>query len=115
RYDIQAINTTAREILGIHVTALGDDFVHLARGVPSERLRGVIDQAFQGRPSVERVQLMSVDDMAQGQREIEISGFPQRAGNDGADRVTVVLSDVTVIERERRDAESIEARQQEEF
>ena len=44
RYDIQAINTAAREILGIHVTAVGQDFVHLAlAGASSQKRQGTDD------------------------------------------------------------------------
>src|SRR5207253_9753936 len=51
RYDVQSINAMARRLLGIHLSAIGDDFVHLAHQVPSAALRGAIDAAFRGESS----------------------------------------------------------------
>ena len=48
RYDILRINNAARRLLGIHGEALGEDLVHLARGVPAQELRAAIDAALAG-------------------------------------------------------------------
>ncbi len=46
RYDVQSSNPAARRLLGIYQDAVGEDIVHLARGVPSAPLRAAIDAAF---------------------------------------------------------------------
>ena len=48
RYDIQAINSTARRLFGIHSAAIGEDFLHLAQSIPPAPLRAAIDAAFRG-------------------------------------------------------------------
>ncbi|WP_437747789.1 CheR family methyltransferase [Sorangium sp. So ce1504] len=48
RYDILEINFAARHLLGIHGTALGQDFVHLAQVIPHRPLLDAIDAAFRG-------------------------------------------------------------------
>ena len=45
RYDIQTLNNAARRMFGVHGPAIGEDFVHLAQGVPSQQLREAIDAA----------------------------------------------------------------------
>ncbi len=51
RYDIQLINATARRLLSIHGTAVGEDFVHVASVLPSPLLREGLDGALAGRAS----------------------------------------------------------------
>jgi two-component system, chemotaxis family, CheB/CheR fusion protein len=46
RYDIQSINTAARQLLGIHGSAIGEDLIHLAQSVPTAPIRSAIDDAF---------------------------------------------------------------------
>ncbi|MEO6458112.1 MAG: CheR family methyltransferase, partial [Chloroflexia bacterium] len=51
RYDIQEINSAARQLLSIHTQAVGEDLVHLAHYIPQRKLRAVIDQAIkEGTP-----------------------------------------------------------------
>lgn len=45
-YDIQVINSSAMRLLGLYTEAVGEDLIHLARTVPSNSLRSVIDAAF---------------------------------------------------------------------
>ncbi|HKG56348.1 MAG TPA: CheR family methyltransferase [Candidatus Limnocylindrales bacterium] len=59
-YDIEAINPTARRLLGIHGTAVGQDFIHLASGVPAKELRAGIDEALAGRSSTVTTRLAGI-------------------------------------------------------
>ena len=43
RYDLEVINGVARELLGVHGLALGQDLIHLAQRIPSTALRAGID------------------------------------------------------------------------
>ena len=54
RYDIQLLNNAARRLLSLHGVAIGEDLIHLLRGVPAVELRAAIDAAFQpGAPRSE--------------------------------------------------------------
>lgn len=48
-YDIQEINTAARQLLAIHTPAIGEDLLHLIDRVVPREVRTVIDQAIQER------------------------------------------------------------------
>ncbi|MFN8473959.1 MAG: CheR family methyltransferase [Anaerolineae bacterium] len=43
RYDIVTINNTARRLLGIHTSAIGEDFIHLVQHVPLTPLRNCVE------------------------------------------------------------------------
>lgn len=116
-YDIQSINTAARRTLGIHGTAVGEDFVHLAQILPSNELRGAIDAAF--RESTEqRLQEIPVASTPDGvERYLDIACYPSPGGEgaDGDPSLVVLISDVTEHARRRRQHENqIEAAASEE-
>jgi two-component system CheB/CheR fusion protein len=96
-YDIQAIIPAARRILSIHTVALGDDLIHAARRVPADLLREVIDNAFRGQPASAHVDIPTAGAPTKP-REIELKAFPQasESANRNLDRVTILLTDVTV-------------------
>ena len=48
-YDVWHINSAARRLLGVHGTAFGQDFVHLATVIPPGTLRAAIDTALAGK------------------------------------------------------------------
>jgi two-component system CheB/CheR fusion protein len=108
-YDIQSINNAARRLLGIHGSAIGEDFVHLAEGLRSAELRQAIDQAFRGEDStmVWRVggNLAAVSG---SDRYVEVSFSAQSTGPNAIKQeiVVVTISDCseTVQEREQRQA-----------
>ena len=107
RYDIQSINATARRLLGIYHSAIGDDLIHVAHGVSQARLREAIDSAFRsGAPT--GVDEFAVEDATSGEQfYVQITCHPQRAGeDDGAiESVMVILHDVTAAVSTRRHLE----------
>jgi two-component system, chemotaxis family, CheB/CheR fusion protein len=104
RYDIQAINNAARRLLGVHRTAVGEDFIHLVQQVPSASLRAIIDAAFRREPAVEVYEVPPPDATAEP-RHIEVSCSPETIdGKDGPlDSVMIVVTDVTARVREQRE------------
>jgi two-component system CheB/CheR fusion protein len=117
-YDIQFINGAARRLMGIHDPAIGEDFIHLAQGLPSTPLRAAIDAALRGNPSANVYEVMSVDAV----RHLEISCSPHKftaeaetpedAGN--SETVVIVIADVTAMVEQRRELKQAYARQREE-
>jgi len=96
RYDVQAINAMARQLLGIHTTAVGDDIVHLTQRLAPDRLREGIDRALRGHPSVERFEVHAAGPTADEVRTLELGFHPQpSAGGAAIDRVTIVATDIT--------------------
>jgi two-component system CheB/CheR fusion protein len=95
-YDVQAINPLARRLLAIHTPAIGEDFIHLARRVDSERLRAAIDQAFQALPALDRFTVRSLDPIPGEVRQLELNCFPQQTEAPGqvVDRVVIVVSEI---------------------
>jgi two-component system CheB/CheR fusion protein len=96
-YDIRAINSLARRLLGIHTAAVGEDFVHLARRLDAGRLRTAIDRAFSGEPAVDRLEAKPLDLPPGARRFLEISCFPQQreAAQPTVDRVVIIVSEVS--------------------
>jgi two-component system CheB/CheR fusion protein len=97
RYDVQAINAAARRLLSVHVAAIGEDLIHLARRVPADRLRSLIDRAFDGGSAADRIEVRSVEAPPGASRTLEVTGFPRRAeaGDSEVDNVVLLVSDVT--------------------
>ena len=48
RYDVQMINPVAHTLLRLYRPAEGEDLLHLAEGLPTRRLRALIDAALSG-------------------------------------------------------------------
>ncbi len=96
QYDVQAINALARRLLSIHTPAVGEDFIHLARRVDSERLRAAIDRAFQAVPALDRFAVRSFDPAPGGVRHLEINCFPQQVESpaEAVDRVVIIIAEV---------------------
>lgn len=108
RYDIQSINNAARHLLSIHGTAVGDDVIHLAYGLPSTNLREAIDHAFS---SAEPTALdeVAVDDPANGEQHIlSIRCIPQTGELSRArvESVALLVEDVTAQVLARRTVEN---------
>jgi two-component system CheB/CheR fusion protein len=97
RYDVQAINATARRLLSIHSAAIGEDLIHLARRVPADHIRGLIDQAFSGGSTSDRIDVRPVEAPPGSIRTLEVTCFPRRgeAGEQSVDNVVLLVSDVT--------------------
>ncbi|MBV9279670.1 MAG: PAS domain S-box protein, partial [Chloroflexi bacterium] len=116
RYDIQTINIAARQLLGIHGPAIGDDLVHLAEEIPPGQLRASIDAAFRGETRGPLAPVESVD-VASGQvRYLEISCYPGvPLENEPVDTVTVLIADVSRAMNERQALEGLVAQQRSEL
>ncbi|WP_437719225.1 CheR family methyltransferase [Sorangium sp. So ce448] len=102
RYDILEINFAARRLLGIHGTALGQDFVHLAQVIPHRPLLDAIDAAFRGeaRDLIE----ITLDPTPQGERTtIQLSCLAPQIELDPSKLAValLVIEDVTAAVRRR--------------
>jgi two-component system, chemotaxis family, CheB/CheR fusion protein len=107
KYDIQAINNTARQLLSIHSVAIGEDFLHLLQSASYSEIRRAIDAAFRNGEHAHIAEFV-VEDAASGQSSyLQINCHPQRAEDERglAKTVVVVVSDVTEPGRARRELE----------
>ncbi len=114
RYDIQSINGAARRILGIHSSAIGEDFIHLAQSVPSTPLRAGIDAAFRGETTVTVFQVATAEAGSPEARYVQVTCAPEKfdAETGPVETVVVLVADVSAVMRERRELEQTQARQQ---
>ncbi len=115
RYDIQEINNAARRLLGIHIQAIGEDFVHLAQHISPRALRAAIDQTVRENvvTSLDEVQ---VPHATTGEATyLQLTCHPQ-ADTDGLEGVDgggdapatsalVLVADVTHMVRTRHELE----------
>jgi two-component system CheB/CheR fusion protein len=117
RYDVHVINTVARRLLGIHASAIGEDFIHLTRRVDSERLRTAIDRAFGGERAIDQLEIKALDLPPGALRYLEISCFPQQLQSRGerVDRVVVIVAEVPAEPSAPPPTQAVAARRQEEL
>ncbi len=113
-YDIQAINSGAREMLGIFDEAVGKDLIHLAAYVPGTVLRATIDAAFVSRSRTERDggdTIATVETIHSESRRLQIACYPRSEGGrqaastgtaSGVAQVVILVSDVTRMVREQQ-------------
>lgn len=95
-YDLEVINGTARELLGIHGLALGQDLIHLAQRVPSTALRAGIDAVLAGDPPQPFAPVATTDAATGETRHLSVGCHPDRTTADGAVKsVLVLITDVT--------------------
>ncbi|MDB5075734.1 MAG: hypothetical protein JWO42_1913 [Chloroflexi bacterium] len=112
RYDIEAINSLARRLLGIQTEAIGEDFLHLLQNIPTKPLRSMIDAALRGEAPA-AIEELQVEIAALGEtRFLQILCSPRRAHTierhvTGA---VLVVNDVTLAVIQRRTNEGIESR-----
>ena len=104
RYDVLAINSTARRALSIHRSAVGEDLLHIAQGVPYAVLRGAIDAAFREGTTV-NLDEVAAEDLVGGERYLQVTCHPQRGEDKRApvESVMLVINDVTQQVAARRD------------
>jgi two-component system CheB/CheR fusion protein len=96
-YDVEVINGAARELLGIHGLALGQDLIHLAQRIPSTALRTAIDTVLLGEQSRTLEPVATTDTATGATRHLTISCSPNRSGTNGVvEAVLVLVTDVTV-------------------
>ena len=96
RYDVQAINTVARRLLAIHLPAIGEDFIHLARRVDSSSCAGPSTRRYRADRRLSSSRSKSLDPAPDGLRHLEITCFPQQteSPSDSVDRVVVIVSEL---------------------
>ena len=113
-YDIQWINNAARRSLGIRASAVGEDLIHLARGVPSQDLRVLIDAALRGQPSTRLFDDVSSGTVTGERRALRVSASPPSGGKSGlADGALLLVEDVTETTRHRTQLEQAVASERE--
>jgi two-component system CheB/CheR fusion protein len=102
-YDLQIINGAARELLGIHGLALGQDLVHLVPPSFSASLRASIDAVIRGEPAHELASIVTTESATGETRHLRVSCHPEPLTADGVvTTVLVLVADVTpLVERER--------------
>jgi two-component system, chemotaxis family, CheB/CheR fusion protein len=113
-YDIQFLNAAARRLLGIHGTAVGSDFVHLAHQLPSEELRAAVAAAQRGDgPAVTRPLRIESDERAET-THVQLSLQPFRGGGTEAmEGIVITVVDVSDQVRERATLETTVQRHRE--
>lgn len=97
QYDIEMINTAARRLLGIHSSAIGEDFVHLVQNASLTPLRGAIDEAFEGKSRSGVYPVETAESVMGEMRYLEITCYSEASDTAGGDPSTVriLVSDAT--------------------
>lgn len=113
-YDIQEINVTARRLLSIRSSAIGEDVVHLAQHVPHRALRTAIDQAIRAGTITQIEAIAITDPISDVQTMITLSSYPHPPGRDGlpAPQALLLVSDVTSLVGDRQALTEAMAQQQ---
>ncbi|HUP83226.1 MAG TPA: chemotaxis protein CheB [Candidatus Limnocylindria bacterium] len=106
-YDIQMINTAARQQLAIHGTAVGQDFVHVAREIPSQVLREGIDKARAGEDSTTTIEMQGVGRGVPRDLQFAFIAHHADAERQQVVSVIVVVSDIT---GQRKSVDTLSAR-----
>ncbi len=116
RYDIQSINPSARRLLGIHASAIGEDLIHQALRGLAEPLRDVVDAALQGNNRHLVYELDTMPDTPGQARWFELQACPYRPPNHGdhGELVLITVADVTRRESLRREREAVAAQAEQE-
>lgn len=102
RWETLRINPAARRLLGIHGSALGDDFIHLAEALPASAVRGALRGALQGKTSVTVCETVTPDLLTGRPRQLEVTcgPFRQRPG-DSIVGAVILISDASDLAQER--------------
>ena len=95
-YDLEVINGEARELLGVHGLALGQDLIHLAQRIPSTALRAGIDAVLAGEPSQELTPVVTTEIATGETRHLAVSCHADRTNREGlVESVLVLVTDIT--------------------
>jgi two-component system CheB/CheR fusion protein len=107
-YDLRTINGAARELLGIHGLALGQDLIHLVAPSFSAPLRIGIDAVFAGEPAHEIPAIVTVETATGEIRHLRVRCHPQHIDASGVVKtVLLLIDDVTaIVEAERANAKA---------
>jgi two-component system CheB/CheR fusion protein len=106
QYDVQSINAAARQLLGIHTAAVGDDFVHLAQALPARQLRAAIDGTFRDRAPA-TLPAVEIEDAASNERRyVDVGCYPHLSDLDGSSQMAlIVVTDATDRVQQRKEVE----------
>ena len=102
RYYIVRINTSARQMLGIHGTAFDQDFIHLAEVLPPSPIRVAIDNALAGKTTSAVFEVEPTDASHETTRFVEVTTRPYRVETRAVEGVVIELVDATGPEHGRR-------------
>ncbi|HTD36709.1 MAG TPA: protein-glutamate O-methyltransferase CheR [Candidatus Limnocylindrales bacterium] len=105
RYDIVAINHSARALLNIHGIGVGEDLLHSASGIDSMQLRLAIDAAFGGEGRAAGQEFEIVDPVNDASHSLLVTCQAQQLDAEPAMHVAIVLVDITSQVARRRAAE----------
>ena len=113
-YDIQEINVTARRLLAIRSSALGEDVVHLAQHIAHRALRSAIDRAVRLGETSQFEAGTIVDPITEKSSVITIGCYPHPPGQTGApaSQALLLVTDVTKLVGDRRALTEAAAQQQ---
>ncbi len=103
-YDIQEINVTARRLLAIRSSALGEDVVHLAQHVAHRALRSAIDRAIRVSEITQLEAITVIDPITEEPSVITVGCYPHPPGHLGAPALQALLlvTDVTKLVGDRQ-------------
>jgi two-component system CheB/CheR fusion protein len=109
RYDVVGMNLAARAMLEIHGVGIGEDLIHLVRGIDGNELRALIDAAFRNEAPPPR-DLPVTDPSGNVERWLQIAASPDRTvAGVRSEVAALVLVDVTERVRRRLELEAIAA------
>lgn len=91
RYETLRISPAARRLLGIHGSALGEDFIHLAELLPAGPLRTALRGALKGTVTTGVHRSMVLDPLSGGERHLAITCAPVRQQPDAPIAGAVIL------------------------
>ena len=95
-YDLEVINGVARELLGVHGLALGQDLIHLAQRIPSTALRAGIDAVLSGASAQELTPVVTTEIATGETRQLSVSCHPDRTNREGlVETVLLLITDIT--------------------
>jgi two-component system CheB/CheR fusion protein len=110
-YDIVTLNGVARELLGVHGLAIGQDLIHLAQRVPSSALRSAIDTVVREGTPQRLPEIITVETATGDPRHLAISCHPDRRMPDtSVGTVLIVVEDVTTLVLTRHEGDAAEVR-----
>jgi two-component system CheB/CheR fusion protein len=102
QYDILFLNAAARRLLGIHGTAVGSDFVHLAHQFPSDDLRSAIAAAIRGESSALSRPLDTESEQSGEATHVQLTLQPfQPSGAEPLNAIAITVVDVSDAVRQR--------------
>ncbi|MEZ4520291.1 MAG: CheR family methyltransferase [Thermomicrobiales bacterium] len=108
-YQVVFANTAAREHLGIHGIALGDDLMHVGQFPPLARLRDAIDTAFSGEQSMFSYSIIAqTSDEEEQNQDIELhtSIFDGGTSEPGSSPLVMIqTSNVSILRETRHELE----------